>query len=388
MQPKSKIEMDEKALGILKNTMRSIAIPKRERKKDPGYATEQPEWIGLKLTNKCNMRCKHCYEWNEDGFHHGMDKEEQNMELDFELLKKVIDETKEYKSRLYLWGGEPLCYSGFDKLADILEKDKREVTICTNGLLIEKKLDSILKLSDALELLIPIEGFEKEHDEIRGKGSFRKTMQTIEFLKDLKSKGSFNGKISVHTVINNQMIGKLYSFLEFLEEEGIDFVMLCYPWYISDETSKEMDSYFAKHFSWLDDGVKEKSWHSFKYKIDTQYIPALIEDIKNINSRVWKIRVRYQPGLEFDEIENFVLGSSSYKIKQEHCLALSNRMDVIPNGNVSACKFFNEICVKNLKEASVAEIWHSEPYRRIRETIYHNSMPICSKCSALSLNGG
>ena len=164
--------------------------------------------------------------------------------------------------------------------------------------------------------------------------------------------------------------------------------MLCYPWYISDQTSQEMDEYYAKNFQWMGPLKEKPSWHSFKYKIDASNVPELIKDIKKINSRVWNIRVRYQPGLEYDEIEKFVLGSSDYKIRQEHCLAISNRMDIVPEGTVSACKFFNEIFVDNLKDKSIAEVWHSKRYKRIREIIYHDSMPVCSKCSALYLNGG
>lgn len=388
MQPKSKVKLDDESLKILKNTIKNIAVPRRERKKDPGYATKLPEVVGIKLTNRCNLRCTHCYEWNEEGYHHFMDEKEQNMDLDFEMLKKVIQETKEAQSRLYLWGGEPLCYSDFGKIAEILEKENREVTMCTNGLLVEKNMDSIIKLSSNLELLIPVEGFEKEHDAIRGKGNFKKVMETIDFLGDLRRKGIFKGRISVHTVINDAMIGKMYSLLEFFESKCIDFVMLCYPWYISDETSKKMDDYFSEHFSWLGNEEENKSWHSFKYKINPDNIPALMEEIQNINKKVWNMRVRYQPGLELNEIEGFVLGNSDYKIKQEHCLVLSNRMDVIPGGDVPACKFFNELYVGNLKENSLPEIWHSEQYRKIRETIHFNSMPVCSKCSALYLNGG
>jgi MoaA/NifB/PqqE/SkfB family radical SAM enzyme len=273
MQPKSKVDIDNNSLNIIMNTAKNIAIPRRERRKDPGYATKMPEVVGIKLTNRCNLRCAHCYEWNENGYHHFMDEAEQSKDLDFSLLSRVINETKEEQSRLYLWGGEPLCYAWFSEMADQLEKENREITICTNALLVEDKIDSILKLSDNLEILIPIEGFEKEHDAIRGKGNFNKVMSVVDFLGDLRRRGVFKGKISVHTVINDAMIGKLYDLVEFFEKKDIDFVMLCYPWYISDKTSKEMDSYFAKHFNWLDNHDPNKSWNAFKYRINSEYIP-------------------------------------------------------------------------------------------------------------------
>lgn len=74
-----------------------------------------PQTIGIKLTNRCNLRCTHCFEWNEEGSHHQMDKEEQTMDLAPDMLRQILRETKEAKSRLYMWGGEPMFHRRFDK---------------------------------------------------------------------------------------------------------------------------------------------------------------------------------------------------------------------------------------------------------------------------------
>ncbi len=388
MQPKSKVEYDKKSLKALKKTIKTISIPRREREKNPSYCTDLPEVIGIKLTNRCNLRCKHCYQWNDDGYHQYMDKNMQNTDIDFEIIKKIILETENVNSRLYLWGGEPLCYNQFEQLAELLEKENREVVLCTNGVFLEKFIDEIIKLPSNLELLIPIEGFEEQHDAIRGKGNFNKVMNAINMLGTLKSKGIFKGKISVHTVINDEMVDKLYDLLEFFETKPIDFVLLTYPWYISNETSKQMDDYFIEHFEWLntDNVNEEKSWHAFKYRLNPEKIPTLIDSIKKINKKTWNLRVRYQPGLEFDQIEDFVLGNTVCTSKHKHCLVLSTRMDITPNGEVTACKFFNEFSVGNLNNHSIYELWHSERYNKIRETIHYNWMPVCSKCNVLYLH--
>lgn len=99
-----------------------------------------------------------------------MTPEQQREQLDYGLLEKLILETEPAKSRLYIWGGEPLVYSHFDRLADLLEAHPRETTICTNAVLIERKLDALQRISDNLELLIALDGFEEENDALRGKG--------------------------------------------------------------------------------------------------------------------------------------------------------------------------------------------------------------------------
>lgn len=168
-------------------------------------------------------------------------------------------------------------------------------------------------------------------------------------------------------------------------------VIVCFPWYISDECSQGMDDYFDQKFDFLKDGgpKSERSWQAFKYKLDPQYIPALMNELGRINNRVWKMRLRYQSNLELDQIEDFVLGKeiTGTGTMNKKCLALSNRMDVSPDGSVIACKFFREFEIGNLKNSSVTELWHSLTYRTIRETMDEKLSPACSKCSVLHLHG-
>ncbi|SLK20859.1 MULTISPECIES: radical SAM/SPASM domain-containing protein [unclassified Paenibacillus] len=389
MQPSSKVALDAKAFEVLKRTMKNVVIPHRKRKLDPAFKTEMPEVVALKLTNRCNLRCKHCYQWNESGYHHDMDKAEQNWDMDTAVFQRVLNETRATKSRLYLWGGEPLFHRDIRQILAMLEEDPRETTICTNAYLIQKYEEELCRISPDLELLIAIEGFEKEHDLIRGKGSFNKVMEQIDRLILLREQGKFQGKISVHSVINDSMIGRLHELMNFFEKKGIDLVLLCFPWFISHETSDEMDTFFQEEFQWLNplEDQRRSSWHAFKYHIKPENVPALMEDLRQINAQTWRTRIRYQPGLDFDEIEDFVSGNSMTSRCATNCLALSTRADITPTGNVSACKFFSEFSVGNLQEQSLSEIWNSDAYDRIRRSLGKQLSPACSKCNVLYLHG-
>ncbi|GIO13161.1 radical SAM protein [Cohnella xylanilytica] len=391
MQPKSNVMLEEDDYELVKRTIRNVAVPYRESFKNPRYKTPLPESVGVKLTNRCNLRCIHCFEWNEEGYHQQMDREEQNKDLDIELFRKILNETSHVKSRLYLWGGEPMIHRQFGEIMAMMQEDPRETTICTNGLLIDRFLQPILDYSPHLELLFGIEGLEKEHDLIRGKGTFKKTIQQMDRLIELREQGQYQGRISVHTVINDDMIPKLYDLLEWFESKKLDLVILCFPWYISKETSLKMDDYFASKFGWLRK-LEEKhiaSWHAFKYQMNPDHSEALVEQLKRINDRMWNIRIRYQPGLDYDEIRQFLHGDEMQSRCSSKCLAIATRMDVGPTGEVTACKFFNEFKVGNLKESSISEVWDSDDYDRIREIINVEGLtPVCSKCSLLYLHGG
>lgn len=384
MQPRSKLTLNDQNGALLLRTVRHVVEARRQREANH---LDLPETLGIKLTNRCNLRCAHCYQWNESGYHRDMTRSEQNLDLDIGVFERLLEETRPVKSRLYLWGGEPLVHRNIKRILELLEKDPREITICTNAHFIGKHIDALCRISANLEFLIAIEGFETEHDQLRGKGSFAKVMSTVEQLLRLRAERRFLGKLSVHTVISDGMVGRLDELMELYEAKGLDLVLLCFPWYISESTSREMDRFAVEKFNWLIDVQKGRhSWDAFKYRLSPENIALLMGDLRRINARTWKTAIRYQPGLEFDEIENFVRGRAMTARCATTCRVLHTRADITPDGTVSACKFFSEFAVGNLREHSLGALWSSEQYERIRETFAEQLSPACSKCNVLYLH--
>lgn len=383
MQPSSNVTMNEDSARRMLGTVQRVVEARRQR---ATMKFRLPETIGIKLTNRCNLRCEHCYQWNELGQHRDLDVHEQARDLDIALFERLLDETRESKSRLYLWGGEPFVHRQFDRILQLLEHHRRETTICTNAHFIEHHLDGICRISDGLEFLIAVDGFEAEHDGLRGKGSFQKVTSAIHTLLGKRREGLFRGQISLHTVFTDPMMGRHYDFLDFWESQGIDLIVLCYPWYIADETSREMDQFVTEHFSWLVPGSKRRhSWDAFKYRIHPDNLQPLLEELRRINSRTWQMKVRYQPGLEFDEIAAFIRGTGQLPRCATTCRVLHSRADIVPSGDLVACKFFPEFKVGNLHEHSLAALWESETYEQIRAVFGEQLSPACSKCSVLYL---
>jgi sulfatase maturation enzyme AslB (radical SAM superfamily) len=301
MQPKTNVRFDKQTFDRLKNTIKIISITNKNRLKDYTHTLKIPKEIGFQLTNRCNLRCKHCFQWNEDGLFHKMDKHLLKNEMDIKIIKKVFSQTKSSKSNIYLWGGEPLCYSKWDELCDILANDSRWTVLCTNGILIDQKIDSIIKISKSLAITISLDGFKFENDKIRGDGTFDKVLKNIHLLIDLKNQGIFKGEITINCVISEDMIGKLYDFMEFFEAKKINTVYFCFPWFISEKTANQMDIYYKRNFenlflSNMNNSVS-KSWHSYSYNLSKSVLPKLKKEIRRINSRIWKIRIRFQPAL-------------------------------------------------------------------------------------------
>ena len=126
-------------------------------------------------------------------------------------------------------------YEHWDGLVDLLANDLRWTSICTNGTLIEKRLESLVRISSHLEVSISIHGFEREHDSLRGRGTFRRTMNGLLLLVEQKKQGAFLGRITVNCVITDAMVSRMFEFVQFLEEKGVETVYVSFPWYISAE---------------------------------------------------------------------------------------------------------------------------------------------------------
>lgn len=386
-QPKTTIKLDKRSFERIKKTVSNMSMGKRMTQGQRSFSTELPQEIGLQLTNRCNLRCKHCFEWSESGYNNTVNCSVNSKELPFEVVEKCFRETEKIKSNLFLWGGEPMVYKHWNELVDLLDKDPRWSVLCTNGILVEDSMEGLLRISGNLAILTSIEGFEEENDIIRGKGSYKRVLKGINEVIRLQKKGDFKGKQSIHCTINDAMIGKLYGFVEYMEEIGVDTVYLCFPWYISKEIASEMDSYFSRCFSWLNVEQDSFSWYSFDFHVNPEKINELKKDLQRINNKNWNLRVRYQPAVEMDEVKDFVSGKDIIIQNKTKCLALCNRMDVLADGAVSACKLFREFCVGNLLDSSIGELWKSEKFDKIRSQINKSLMPVCSRCILLYLNG-
>lgn len=385
MQPQTKVTFDRNTFQNMKRTIRNMSVTSKALRRNPTFALDIPEDIGIKLNNGCNLRCKHCFEWASDGYHHDMAKEMKNQEIEFSLLERLLEQTRERKSRLFVWGGEPLYYSRFDDFADLLARDPRNTTICTNALLVEQKLDSVLKISKDMTLLISLDGFEAENDAIRGKGTYKKVVHMVKLLLDLQRTGEYQGRISLSLTISDAMVTKLYDFMAYFEELGVDTVYFVFPWYIPSEIAVKMDDYYARYFPWLEAAQQQQrySWHSFTFRVSESNIEPLIAEMDRINERVWNSRIRFQPALEREEIRDFILGSEKPAMKREQCLAIANRVDVMPDGKVNPCKFFPEFTLGDLNGKDLKDVYHGENFRRHRETLGLGLTPICSRCVLL-----
>lgn len=160
-----------------------IAPNKRHRiaKKEGFYP---PSLLVVSPTMRCNLTCYGCYAGNYTKEH----------DLPYEEFDRIITEGKELGIYFYvISGGEPFVYDG---LIDLFEKHiDCSFQVYTNGTLLDDATCERLVDLGNVWPCISVEGFEKQTDERRGKGTFAKITKAMESLN--KRKGLFGFSLTV-----------------------------------------------------------------------------------------------------------------------------------------------------------------------------------------------
>ncbi len=388
MKAQTQTILDQRAFGRLKRIMPNLLEGHRcGRQAKASQPQAIPDEVAFKLTNRCTLRCHHCYQWGDKGHHHHLSPEAIRTDLDISLIEKVLNQTRDVGSNLYFWGGEPLIYRKWNRLIELLTDDPRWTTFCTNGIALERRLPSMLPISEHLEVLVAVDGFAAEHDALRGKDSWAAALGGIDAVLAARRAGTWRGEIAVNFVISASMAERVYDYVKFFDEHGVDTVMLSLPWYVSPESSMAMADYVARHFSWMNLASGVGSWDAHYFHVPPDLAGRLSDAFERVNSREWRVKVRYNPPFERDELALFLSGKMARPRDKVTCMALKGRLDVMADGSVTPCKFISEFAVGNLHDASVPDVWHGARLNRFRETVDTELTPMCTSCNLLYSRG-
>jgi hopanoid biosynthesis associated radical SAM protein HpnH len=114
-------------------------------------------------------------------------------------------------------GGEPLLHKEIGEIVGEIVKRKRFVYLCTNALLLEKKLHQF-KPSPYLTFSIHLDGLEDEHDHaVDQKGVFARAVKAIKLVKAAGFRVNINS-----TLFNNAKPERVEAFFDFATELGVE----------------------------------------------------------------------------------------------------------------------------------------------------------------------
>jgi len=177
-----------------------------------GGRTHFPLVLMLEPLHACNLACTGCGRIREyaDTFQSRMSMDECLASVD-ECPAPVVS----------ICGGEPLVYEGVEELVRRTVARPRHVYLCTNGLLLEQKLDGF-RPSSRLFINVHLDGLEATHDRAVGRpGVFARAVAGI---KAAKAAGFL---VTTNTTVYHETdMREVVVLLEYLAELGVDGFML------------------------------------------------------------------------------------------------------------------------------------------------------------------
>jgi radical SAM protein with 4Fe4S-binding SPASM domain len=149
------------------------------------------------LTERCNLRCKHCYQTG------GMTNE-----MSLPEIKETIGEIEDmlnawsdgygigFSRSFNITGGEPFLHEDIFEILEEIRRRGFEVDLLSNGILINREMAKLLSWLGIRGVQVSIEGPEKIHEEIRGRGTFSACLKGVDFLVDAGIKVTLNVTLS------------------------------------------------------------------------------------------------------------------------------------------------------------------------------------------------
>jgi len=303
-----------------------------------------PVNVTWELTLACNLRCRHC------GSSAGKCRKN---EISLERALRLCEELNELGTReVTLIGGEPLLSEKWFPIAKKVSSLGIKVNFVSNGTIISEEIVGKLKEAGINNFGISIEGKKETNDQIRGKGVFKKIVNTIKILQDNKI------NVSIATTVSK---------LNFPELEDI---------------YKELIRLNIK--VWQIQLAMPVGRMNSAFMLEKKNLKKLIEFIIKVRNDG---KIRIFPGCNIGYFGGL---EEKYRIQEEEktlpfwtgCYSGIFEVGIMSNGSVKGCLAMKDKFIEgNIKEKPLREIWEKDNAFSYNRNFQKNSLNgFCAKC--------
>lgn len=305
---------------------------------------DTPIKIQWKITNKCNLKCKHCYLGKLDGF-----------ELPFEKANEIADTIiNSNVMEVTISGGECLTYKGIEEIIKKFLINGIKVNVFTNAVLLKSVLDRIdsgILNTNSLLFYVSVDGLKSSHEQIRGKNTFDKTIENIKYAIE---KGY---PVVTNTVINKTNYCDIMDMIVLLKQMGVKDVQLS-NLIVQGSADNSMKISLSEQMA-----LKEKINDLYKEHPEFGYIYySEVPDSDGVR-KVYSLS---------NGKKNFI-GNDNWK-----CTAGVARVTIDSNGKVYCCPFIKDSYLGNLNKESLSEVWDNvNRFKFLKRLSEENTDRVC-----------
>ena len=305
---------------------------------------DTPIKIQWKITNKCNLKCKHCYLGKLDGF-----------EIPFEKADEIVDKIiNSNVMEVTISGGECLTYKGIEKIIKKFLINGIKVDVFTNALLLKNvldKIDSDILNKSALLFYVSVDGLKSSHEQIRGKNTFDKTIENIKYAIE---KGY---PVVTNTVINKINYCDIMDMIVLLKQMGVKDVQLS-NLIVQGSADNSMKISLSEQMA-----LKEKINDLYKEHPEFGYIYySEVPDSDGVR-KVYSLS---------NGKKDFI-GNDNWK-----CTAGVARVTIDSNGKVYCCPFIKDSYLGDLNKENLSDVWDNvNRFKFLKRLSEENTDRVC-----------
>lgn len=194
-------------------------------------AKNQPLFSTLEITQSCNLKCKHCYNFDR----RGPESHVPQKFMETLFAKNTISQLAELGAlSLNITGGEPLLHSGLLEIVSFAKEKNFHIRVKTNGLLLTQNLAKTLFKAGVREIDISLYGTnEEEYLSFCGKTGYERTISAI------KNSMAENLKVNVSLILHHENVKDLGKMIAICDDLGVFYN-------VSDEITDRHDKTEAK----------------------------------------------------------------------------------------------------------------------------------------------
>src|SRR3972149_11198775 len=292
----------------------------------------KPIILKFSPTFRCNSQCIMCDMWRMKP-----EQIESRNELTLSEIDKLFIEAKRlgaYYLTINGGAGEPLMRKDIVDILKIAQREKFATNIVTNGLRMDRELAVGILSTEPFKLHVSLDGAtEATHDRIRGiKGAFKKTVESLKILCEVKKELGVSTRIHTDTVINGINLHEILDIVDLVDSIGAEF--LCQPIVIFNHPA------ILK--------LKDELWIGKDRLPEFEKIIDKLKEIKRHRGVV------LNTNQELDMIKDYVKDPETAHLNNV-CTYLLTSISIDPHGEVYSC----HLKMGNIRNQSLTSIWNS-----------------------------
>jgi radical SAM protein with 4Fe4S-binding SPASM domain len=353
-----------------------------------GYA-RQIRTIVLRPTDLCNLRCRVCGQWGEQGYQFGRDlKSFKQNELPVSRYVFLLEDLRRRGQRplLVLLGGEPMLYGGILDLIGAASGMGLPVMMTTNATGVAGVAPQLVN-APLFGLQLSIDGHNAElHNRLRpGAGSVNNFAQIEAALTAVRQAREEAGHglplITAITVISQDNAGHLVDIYETFRRR-VDLFVFCLSWWIDGAAARAHEADFSRRFGFTPQ--RHRGYLSNLKPHDFSLLHQQLQEVLS-RSRPWDAPpVSIIPPVTSETDLAAYYTDHRVRFGYNRCTAIFQEMQIMSDGLATPCRSYIDYPVGNVKDATLTELWNSRAYVKFRRSLMQDGlMPVCSRCCGL-----